>query len=164
MNNIVSAKTPLQRADSIFVAHGKPTTEKRSKLMAVLLDVDKPLSAYEITDLYNVVYDEEIIANSVYRILNWLVEAQLVHRLNAINKYMVCHDDRCKAPTGFSVFIICKSCEKTTESYAPLELHEQLLEGIQKDNFTHVIPHIELMGMCKKCNPNQYGEKPVNEG
>jgi Fur family zinc uptake transcriptional regulator len=162
VNNAIETRTALERVDSIFVAHEKQPTEKRCKLMAVLLDEEKPLSAYEITDLYNSTYGESIIATSVYRILNWLVEAQLVHRLNAINKYVSCHDDRCQTPSGFSVFIICKQCERTTESFAPIELHNQLLQGINNASFTQVTPHIELMGICDLCRPHQQNGEQLN--
>lgn len=64
----------VQTAKDICSSAGVRFTEKRQKVLEVLIDSPKPLSAYELIDQYQLSYKEEIQAMSVYRILEFLKE------------------------------------------------------------------------------------------
>jgi Fur family zinc uptake transcriptional regulator len=142
----------LDHAKALVAIHDRKLTDKRSKVMAVLLDAEKPLSAYGLTDLLNVVYEEHVIANSVYRILDWLVAENLAHRLDSINKFVACQNQHCRNSHSFSIFIICKVCETTSESYATQSLQKELSQRISDSMYSEIVPHLELRGVCGKCS------------
>ena len=106
MTVMADAESSLHRARRIIESREQRTTDKRCKLLAVMLAEQKPLSAYELTDKYNREYGEHIIATSVYRILDWLVNASVAHRLNALNKYVACQQEVCIQHGSISLLVI----------------------------------------------------------
>lgn len=151
MNTETQCEASHDDAQTMALLHGKTLTKKRTRILALLMQAQKPISAYELTDLYNASYDEHIIANSVYRILDWLVVAGLAHRLDTVNKFIACDDERCIEQSGFSIFIICKICQITTENHAPEHLQLELLQQVSAEQYSSITPHLELMGICKNC-------------
>ena len=56
---------------------------------------------------------------SVYRILDFLEENGLIHRLNTTKKYIACSHIACEHPHEAPQFLICKSCSKVEEVSIP---------------------------------------------
>jgi Fur family zinc uptake transcriptional regulator len=147
-----TAENAIAQAQRFIAKRGKKATDKRCKVLSVLLlSDDKPLSAYDITDKYSDVFEESIIANSVYRILGWLAEAHLVHKLTSVNKFVACQHDGCLNEASISIFMICRECQKAFEQSASKEMVNELNIGANNANFGVIEPHIELSGVCKDC-------------
>ncbi|TRY33747.1 Fur family transcriptional regulator [Aliiglaciecola sp. M165] len=155
MSTMIHGSTTIAQATALATIRGKKLTKKRTKVMALLIEAQKPLSAYEITDIYNEIYHEHIIAMSVYRILDWLVEEHFAHRLNSVHKYVACHNEQCIRQPAFSIFIICKTCQITIENHAPEHLQRELQEQISGSQYSNISPHVELMGVCQQCIDKQ---------
>lgn len=145
------SESSFNQAQKIIESQDRPTTDKRCKLLAVMLTENKPLSAYELTDKYNREYGEHIIATSVYRILDWLIGANVVHRLNALNKYVACQRDECVQQSSISFLVICKHCEKISEKRISDSLREAINEHVSESQFSQVSQHIEMIGECETC-------------
>ena len=79
MNEI---KTVLEHAEQHCKASGTRLTPKRRGILKELLKSGKAQSAYELTDLFNKESKESIPTMSVYRILDFLEDENLVHKLN----------------------------------------------------------------------------------
>ena len=145
----------LRRAASNIDNTGIRVTDKRTKLLALLMSVELPMSAYEILDQFNRTYDEHLVANSVYRILDCLVKWKLVHRLSTINKYIACSSSNCRVANYYSIFIICTKCQKTHESPASNLLLNELNRSVGASQFGGAFSQIELKGVCQDCRGTQ---------
>ncbi len=141
----------VQTAKDICSSAGVRFTEKRQKVLEVLIDSPRPLSAYELIDQYQLSYKEEIQAMSVYRILEFLKEEQLVHKLNLNNKYIACSHIRCCHDHGMSQFMICTSCGCVEEVTISSDLLDSLKQRVFESGYTMISPHLELACVCHIC-------------
>ena len=69
MTNSTIDKT-LESAEAMCRDTGVRLTPKRKRALAVLLEAQSPISAYELIDLYNSRFNESLTAMSAYRMLN----------------------------------------------------------------------------------------------
>ena len=127
-------------------------TRKRRHFVDILEKAGTPLSAYEIIDRYNNSYESRVLAPSAYRILNALIDAGYVHRLETCNKYVACsheRDDCCddEAPQ----FFICDKCSTVRELHVPLQVMRELESSGAAHGFVVHYPQIELHGLCADC-------------
>lgn len=144
-------KQQLNNAECSLKASGTRLTVHRKRLLGLLNCSPKPLSAYEITDLFNAIYNEHVIANSVYRTLNDLIAARLAHRLNTINKYVARRRFEKADETTFPLFTICRECLYVEEQQAPDELVNAAFNNTMSESFQQITPQLELTGLCSSC-------------
>lgn len=149
----------LRVAESSIKASGTRLTVHRQKLLGLLCCSSRPLSAYEITELFNDTDNEHVIANSVYRTLNDLIKAQLVHRLNTINKYVASNSPEKNQETTFPLFIICSKCLYVEEEQAPDFMVKAAFNKTMSDNFEQITPQLELTVLCSSCHNKQHPKR-----
>ena len=99
-----AARTALLRA-------GEQWTEMRSTVFGVLSGFDKPASAYDIADAVSKVRGKRVAANSVYRILDIFVAANLARRVETANAYIANAHPDCLHDC---IFLVCDACGQTT--------------------------------------------------
>lgn len=80
----------LEKAKWLCDQAGTRLTEKRLRVLKVLLLSEIPLTAYELADAYFDYFDAKIPTMSVYRILDFLVSMHLVHKVSSASKYIAC--------------------------------------------------------------------------
>ena len=97
----------IQNAQRQCLRNGTRLTVKRKRVLTALLQCKKALSAYEVIDHCKENFGETMPAMSVYRILGFLENEQLVHRLNVANKYVACEHISCDHHRGITQFLIC---------------------------------------------------------
>lgn len=124
-------------------------TSKRKMVLTVLQEHDLPLSAYEIADVLKQSVGESLPIMSIYRMLDFLVQEQLAHKLLTVNKYIACHHI-CEHHIH-SQFLICNVCQKVTEIELPDALVAQLQQNVSEAQFTLSSPQLELAGWCYDC-------------
>ena len=83
-----SIESSLKFAEGHCIAQGFKFTKKRKQVLSCLLESDKALSAYELADYCKEKFSSHLPAMSVYRILDFLEKAGLVHRLESAQKYV----------------------------------------------------------------------------
>ena len=110
------------------------------------------MSAYQVVDDYAVEYGESLKAMSVYRILNFLVEAGLVHRLETTNQYIACSHIACDHAHQIPQFLICNNCQQVTEVGLHKTLVDELKLSVEGSGFQLSSQQLELRGLCKRCN------------
>ena len=110
MNHIDSI---VQQAEQHCKARGARLTTKRKQVLAGLIQSNKALSAYELIDFCKKHYGESIPAMSVYRILEFLKDEHLVHKLNLANKYVACAYISCDHAHGIPQFLICGKMQQS---------------------------------------------------
>src|SRR5438270_4473785 len=67
---------------------GEQWTEMRAAVFDALASFDKPASAYDIAEEVSKARNRRVAANSVYRILDLFVNANLARRVESANAYV----------------------------------------------------------------------------
>lgn len=144
-------KKTLQRAQAICQDSGAQLTEKRKAVLTVLLQSPVPLSAYEITDRLLKDFTIAMPANSVYRILSFLQEKSLVHKLNSLNKFLACAHIACNHEHEIQQFLMCNSCESVKEIAIPKDIISELGDHIKNAGYHLTQPQLEFHCECDDC-------------
>jgi Fur family zinc uptake transcriptional regulator len=167
----VHAKDVIEVARNMCEKTGSRLTETRQHMLEVLLTIDTPKSAYELTEHYNRQIQSPIMTMSVYRILDFLESIQLVHRLHSINKYIICKHPMETCKHQISLFLICKTCQQIEEIEIAADLVKALSQHAENTGFVTTGSQIELNSLCKKCTSNIHqpllgdfnGQDPTNK-
>lgn len=145
-------KQTLGAAEQSCRASGVRLTEKRKNVLTILLRSKTPLSAYEIADHYSRVHDEPIPAMSVYRMLDFLVEENLAHKLNSENKYLACGHIACEHSHETPQFLICNRCHKVREIGIKPEVIAALRDTVEGAGYRLQTSQLELDCLCDDCS------------
>src|SRR5690242_6723393 len=86
---------------------GEQWTGMRAAVFAALASFDKPASAYDIAEAVSKTEGRRIAANSVYRILDLFVGANLARRVESANAYVANQHPECLHDC---IFLICDNC------------------------------------------------------
>ena len=126
---------------------GEQWTLMRAAVFEALASFDKPASAYDIADKVSQLQGRRVAANSVYRILDLFVGANLARRVESANAYVANDHPGCLHDC---IFLICDSCGQMTH------LDNDRLSGGVRDaakeaGFAPERPVIEVRGTCGDC-------------
>ncbi|MBT5330232.1 MAG: transcriptional repressor [Porticoccaceae bacterium] len=141
----------LDSAEAHCRSHGSRLTDKRKNVLSGLLGSGKALSAYELVDYCKEEFGHSIPAMSVYRILDFLQEEQLVHKLNLANKYVACSHITCDHAHEIPQFLICDLCSQVTEISVSRSLIDDLKKNVEDADYQLLSPQIELNCLCQAC-------------
>ena len=135
-----AAKTTMERS-------GEQWTQMRAAVFAALASFDKPASAYDIAEKVSQDEGRRVAANSVYRILDLFVGANLARRVESANAYIANDHPDCLHDC---IFLICDSCGQTTH----LD-DDRVTNGVRaaakSAGFDPKRPVIEVRGRCGDC-------------
>ena len=150
--NQQATKSILAQARQQCLALGSKLTTKRSQVLEGLLVAAKAVSAYELTDVCRDKLGYDLLPMSVYRILEFLENNQLVHRLNTSNKYIACSHITCDHEHQPPQFLICKTCDRVEEVEVPTPIMESVAKATRKAGFTLASSHLEIECYCNDCD------------
>ena len=126
---------------------GEQWTEMRAAVFDALASFGKPASAYDIAEEVSKARGRRVAANSVYRILDLFVNANLARRVESANAYIANQHPGCLHDC---IFLICDNCGQA--------MHiddDSLTKGVRaaaKDaGFAAQRPVIEVRGTCGEC-------------
>lgn len=142
----------LRYAESYCADRGVKFTEKRKQVLTGLLESKKALSAYELTDYVRDKFNSQLPAMSVYRILDFLEEVDLVHRLDSAQKYVACSHIACNHEHELSQFLICRSCYLVEEISLGKSLMSALKRSAEKAGFRLTNQELEFDSLCGNCS------------
>jgi len=148
MNNV---NTIIEHAEKYCKSHGARLTIKRKQVLSSLIQSEKALSAYDVIDLCEEYFDEKIPAMSVYRILEFLENEKLVHKLKLANKYVACSHITCMHDHGAPQFLICGVCDQVKEITINQSIMTELKNGVENAGFKLVSPQLEMNCICNSC-------------
>ncbi|CAK1844419.1 Fur family transcriptional regulator, zinc uptake regulator [Vibrio crassostreae] len=131
--------------------NGKQFTAKRLLILRALVHADKALSAYEIVDYCKEHFDQNVQAMSVYRVLEFLEEHHLAHKLKVSNKFILCDHILCEHEHGIPQFLICSKCDKISEQTIHPAIIRDLQSHAKQEGFTVVSPQLEISCVCDEC-------------
>lgn len=140
------AAAALAEAEAICARHGARLTPKRRAVLSLLLEDHVPLGAYEIAE--RVAWGERRPASvAIYRVLAFLENLGLVHRIESLNAYLACGQPLSRHGAQF---LVCTGCRRVAEaSDAPTERAVGRLAG--RFGFAVQAPVIEIKGLCPGC-------------
>lgn len=127
---------------------GEQWTGMRAAVFDALAGFDKPASAYDIAEALSRAEGRRIAANSVYRILDLFVSANLARRVESANAYLANRHPECLHDC---IFLICDSCGQA------LHIDDDSVAGGVRDaaakaGFSAPRPVIEVRGTCGDCD------------
>ena len=126
---------------------GEQWTGMREAVFETLAAFDKPASAYDIAEQVSKAQGRRVAANSVYRILDLFVGANLARRVESANAYVANQHPGCLHDC---IFLVCKSCGEATHVDDDA-LTGQVRGVAQATGFIAERPVIEVLGTCAKC-------------
>ena len=141
----------IDHAEQHCKGHGARLTDKRKQVLAGLLQSEKALSAYELIDVCKAEFGEALPAMSMYRILDFLRDERLVHKLNLTNKYVACAHITCDHDHAVSQFLICSQCQRVEEISVSESVMAELQKSVENAGFHLVSPQFELNCICESC-------------
>ena len=141
----------MDKAVNMCSLSGGRLTEKRKRILELLLLSNTPLSAYEVADAYNKKADTSMPAMSVYRILDFLESEQLVHKLSSANKYVACSHIACDHDHAVPQFLICNKCQRVKEIAITKRIIDELDEQVTNAGYHLVNSQLELDCLCAEC-------------
>ena len=110
-----SLEAALAMADAYCSERGEKLTPIRRKVLELLLNSGRATKAYSLLDEMRQIHPGSA-PPTVYRALDFLLSAGLVHRIESINAFAVCHDlTQCQ----HGILVVCQQCANVTELHEP---------------------------------------------
>ncbi|MEQ9563689.1 MAG: Fur family transcriptional regulator [Woeseiaceae bacterium] len=136
----------LETADQLCRDRGLRFTELRRRVLELVWTSHKPVGAYDILQELTI-EGRKAAPPTVYRALEFLIEAELVHRLDSLNAFVGCADP--SSPHS-GQFLICRSCRSVAE------LDDRAISSVVHKTasdlgFTAVQQMLEIQGLCEAC-------------
>ena len=126
---------------------GEQWTDMRAAVFDALAGFDKPASAYDIAEQVSASQGRRVAANSVYRILDLFVGANLARRVESANAYVANQHPGCLHDC---IFLICDECGQAVHID-----DDSLTSGVRAAatgaGFSAPRPVIEVRGKCGDC-------------
>jgi len=140
----------LQTAEAVCSARGLRLTPIRRRVLELVWRQHDPVGAYEILGALAREDGRPAAPPTVYRALDFLCEAGLVHRLDSLNAFVGC-DRADQAHIG--QFLVCNTCQRVAEIEDP-GVHRALDKAAARAGF-RLNAAIEIKGQCRECRQEQ---------
>jgi len=137
----------VEAAEAALVNSGEQWTDMRADVFRALAGRDRPSSAYDIAEDVGKARGRRVAANSVYRILDLFVRANLANRIESANAYLANSHPGCRHDC---IFMICDTCGQASHLDDD-RLTRLLREAGEGAGFAEVRPVVELRGRCEHC-------------
>lgn len=136
-----------QAARDAMTRSGEQWTPMREAVFGALASFERPASAYDIAEKVSTDQGRRVAANSVYRILDLFVGANLARKVESANAYVANDHPDCLHDC---IFLICDSCGQAKH------IDDDRLSGgvraaAKAAGFSPERPVIEVRGTCGDC-------------
>ena len=136
-----------EAARSTMQSSGEQWTPMRAAVFDALASFERPASAYDIAEKVSQDQGRRVAANSVYRILDLFVGANLARRVESANAYIANEHPGCLHDC---IFLICDSCGQAVHIDDD-SLATGVRDAARKAGFSPDRPVIEVRGRCGDC-------------
>jgi Fur family zinc uptake transcriptional regulator len=137
----------LAQAVAICEQRGQRFTPMRRQVFEIVAGARSPLTAYNILDKL-LASGTESAPPTVYRALDFLLQQNLVHRVESLNAFLPCAQPQVHHDCQF---LICTACG-TTEEVEVNGLMTRLTRGAKGLGFSINEAIVELRGLCARCS------------
>ena len=124
-------------------------TEQRRRVLELVWNSHQPVGAYDILDRLNRT-GGKVAPPTVYRALDFLIEADLVHRLDSLNAFVGCPDP---SNPHSGQFLICQKCRSVAE-LEDGDIDDMVRERAADVGFEALHQTLEIEGICRNCAGN----------
>lgn len=147
-DQIAISDDPLEGAASRAMnASGEQWTRMRSVVFRALAEFEQPASAYDIAESVSKAEGRRVAANTVYRILDLFVGANVAQRIESRNAYLAnAHPERQQD----CIFLICDRCGRT-DHLDDEQIARSVRRAASKTGFAPRLPIMEVRGLCAQC-------------
>lgn len=125
---------------------GLRLTQIRQQVLEIIWASHNPIGAYDVLQKLQE-SGHKPAPPTAYRALDFLVSAQLIHRIESLNAYIGCPSPDA---THQCQFYICKTCGHIAEVNNP-NVVAALSETTKQLGFDSQNPIIEVHGICRDC-------------
>jgi Fur family transcriptional regulator, zinc uptake regulator len=136
-----------EAARMALMQSGEQWTKMRASVFDALAGFEKPASAYDIAESVSKAQGRRIAANSVYRILDLFVGANIAMRVESKNAYLANAHPGC---VHDCIFLVCDTCGSATHIDDDA-LSTGVRQAAANAGFRPVRPVIEVRGVCATC-------------
>lgn len=129
-------------------------TTLRKAILSIFLESKKAMSAYDVLAILKK-SRESAEAMTVYRVIEYLIEKNIIHRISTENKYVFCTQIKHGSCEHSGLFFICKKC---LSSFEVLDKNfDALLKNLSRQHhFFTDASFVEIKGVCKDCMPKYH--------
>jgi len=131
-----------------FERAGEQWTPMRAAIFAALSAAERPASAYDLAETVSRSSGRRVAANSVYRILDVFVAANLARRVESANAYIANAHPDCEHDC---IFLVCDACGRVSHLDDD-GLSSAVRRSAEKAGFSRLRPVIEVRGSCAECS------------
>ena len=136
----------VETAEALCRERGLRFTASRRQVLELVWASHKPIGAYDILDALNR-GGKKAAPPTVYRALEFLIEANLVHRIDSLNAFIGCPDPS-SSHTG--QFLICRRCRSVAE-LDDADINRLVQQKAADLGFSAVHQMLEIQGLCRRC-------------
>ena len=147
-------KRLLDCAEALCTRRGTRLTTLRRTVLGLVIESPRPAGAYDLLNRLDPPHGQAA-PPTVYRALDFLLAAGLIHRVERLSAYVACihhlQHDHAHAEIGHTAqFLICRQCG------AVIELHDAGLQAAlgtaaAGQGFRPETATIEALGLCAAC-------------
>lgn len=141
----------LDQAQAQCAARGAQLTALRREVLELLLLRQGSAKAYDLQDDMRARHGR-VAPTTVYRALEFLMEQQLVHRVDSLNSFVVCNLDH--GPHDHhhdhTMMLVCSRCGQVTEVHDD-PATEAIRRALHVDAPGFHATGIEIKGVCSAC-------------
>lgn len=144
--------TAVSRAEAAFERQGMRMTDLRRRVLKEIASSHCAIGAYDILDRLARRGEKRLAPISVYRALDSLVEAGVVHRLESRNAFFACHGGH--ARDRRQIVLACHACGTVAEVGDELTF-ERIGAAAGSRSFEPSRMLVEVIGTCAPCAANR---------
>lgn len=138
----------VKEAKAICQEQGLRLTQIRQRVFELMLEQGVPCTAYQLLDLLKTNGQTSAAPPTIYRALEFLLQAGLIHRIDHNNSYLVCdHTNH----NHTAQFLICDVCGSVAEMDMEARLLKSLVKNASAHGFKVSQGAFEIHGQCSSC-------------
>ncbi len=138
----------VERAKSAFEEKNLRFTQLREQVFCEIASIRGSIGAYDILEKL-AEKGTRLAPISVYRSIDALMEAGVIHRLESKNAFFACRRHE-HGKKGRPIFMSCEQCGSVVEVPAQ-GIFDEVKELADSVDFTPKVKFIEVSGVCASC-------------
>lgn len=138
----------MAEAERLCARRGVKLSGQRAAVLEALLEAGRALGAYDLVERMQASGARRVAPITIYRALGFLVENNLVHRIESRNAFLACPGGHGAHPQA--VFLICETCGHVGEVTSP-DLEAGIARLAESRGFAPRSRVIEVSGTCAAC-------------
>jgi len=141
-----SVSRALRHAEAICAEKNLAFTPLRREVFELVCRHSNPVGAYELLDELKLTR-KNAAPVTVYRALDFLMSAGLVHKVTALNAFTACDTHE---PGHRGLLLVCGKCSNVIELEDP-RLDQRISETAAGVHFETSSDLVEVRGLCEDC-------------